>query len=354
MVFRFVALGLFVFAALSSRAQQALPQNLGPTVELAPPAKIPEKAWLDLRQSAPVRSTTQSAPDWVESVGMDTPRVVEGVARSVFRIRLTKPAGDYSVLFFRLFFDDNEDARPEIVAWDEVGAQILRSGALGSGIGVSTSESVMIPAKEVSTIDIEVPGDGKTIRGAYMDWMTIGEIVHPVNADHRDLVAAPFSVPSTLRAPEKDLEQFGTVTATLAPETIHIGPKIDNGAAFQFPMEAQPLLALLTFEVASPHIDAPPEVIVNGENMGAVTLSLPELADPGYRGEMQSLVSGMRFHYTGWLRAQKIIPASALKSGNNDIIVIAGAGTEKSAIRATQVQLKYLWEKSDYLLNTGQ
>src|SRR5581483_5311288 len=289
MVFRFVALGLFVFAALSSRAQQALPQNLGPTVELAPPAKIPEKAWLDLRQSAPVRSTTQSAPDWVESVGMDTPRVVEGVARSVFRIRLTKPAGDYSVLFFRLFFDDNEDARPEIVAWDEVGAQILRSGALGSGIGVSTSESVMIPAKEVSTIDIEVPGDGKTIRGAYMDWMTIGEIVHPVNADHRDLVAAPFSVPSTLRAPEKDLEQFGTVTATLAPETIHIGPKIDNGAAFQFPMEAQPLLALLTFEVASPHIDAPPEVIVNGENMGAVTLSLPELADPGYRGEMQSL-----------------------------------------------------------------
>ena len=82
-------------------------------------------------------------------------------------------------------------------------------------------------------------------------------------------------------------------------------------------------------------------------------MSLPELADPGYRGEMQSLVDGMRFHYTGWLRAQKIIPASALKSGHNEIVVTAGAGTTKSAIRATQVQLKYLWEKSDYLLNTG-
>jgi hypothetical protein len=35
-------------------------------------------------------------------------------------------------------------------------------------------------------------------------------------------------------------------------------------------------------------------------------------------------------------------------------VVIAGAGTAKSAIRSTQVQLKYLWEKSDYLLNTGQ
>lgn len=353
MLFRFVALFL-VSAAMSARAQQLLPQNLGPTVELAPSASIPEKAWIDLRQNAPVRSTTQTAPDWVEAVGMEKPRVSEGVAHSVFRIRLTKPTGDYSVLFLRLFFEDNADARPEILAWDEVGDQILRSGPLGSGVGVATSESVMIPAQEVSSIDIEVPGDGKTIRGAYMDWMTIGEIVHPVNADHRDLVASPFSAPPTLRAPEKDLEQFGTVTATLSAETISIGDKIENGATFQFPIESQPLLALLTFEVASPHVDAPPEVIVNGENVGAVTLSLPELADPGYRGEMQTLISGMRFQYTGWLRAQKIIPASALKSGPNDIVVTAGPGTSKSAIRATQVQLKYLWEKSDYLLNPGE
>ena len=355
MLLRIVACALISSVALSARGQQALPQNLSPTVEVptAGPA-FPEKAWLDLRQNAPVKSTTQTAPDWVESVGMDSPRVVNGVAKSVFRIRLTKPAGDYSVLFFRLFFDDIPDAQPELVAWDEVGAQILRSGPLGSGIGVSTSESVVIPAQEVSTIDIEVPGDGKTVRGAYMDWMTISEVVRPVNADHRDLIAEPFSALPALHAPEQDTEQFGTVTATLAPETIRIGSTMDKGAAFQFGMEAQPLLALLTFEVASPKIDAPPEVYVNGENVGAATLSLPELADPGYRGEMQSLVTQMSFQYTGWVRAQKIVPASSLKIGTNDVIVVAGQGTSSSAIRATQVQLKYLWEKSDYLLNTGQ
>jgi hypothetical protein len=27
-----------------------------------------------------------------------------------------------------------------------------------------------------------------------------------------------------------------------------------------------------------------------------------------------------------------------------------GAGTSNSAIRATQIQLKYLWDKSDYVL----
>jgi hypothetical protein len=48
------------------------------------------------------------------------------------------------------------------------------------------------------------------------------------------------------------------------------------------------------------------------------------------------------------------VPASVLKAGTNDLIVISGAGTPASAIRATQIQLKYLWDKSDYLLQPTQ
>jgi hypothetical protein len=83
-----------------------------------------------------------------------------------------------------------------------------------------------------------------------------------------------------------------------------------------------------------------------------VTLAIPDLADPGYRGESESMTTEMHFQYTGWLRAQKVLPVSNLKTGPNDILIIAGPGTPASAIRATQVQLKYLWEKSDYLLKT--
>jgi hypothetical protein len=61
----------------------------------------------------------------------------------------------------------------------------------------------------------------------------------------------------------------------------------------------------------------------------------------------------MHFNYTGWLRAQKLVPATILKVGANDLVVTNGAGTGASAIRATQVQLKYIWDKSDYLLRTG-
>jgi len=61
----------------------------------------------------------------------------------------------------------------------------------------------------------------------------------------------------------------------------------------------------------------------------------------------------MQFQYTGWLRAQKIVPVASLKAGTNDLIVVNGTGSGSFAIRATQIQLKYLWDKSDYLLKAG-
>ena len=266
---------------------------------------------------------------------------------------MTPPSPDYKILFFRLFFDDKPNQQPELVAWDETGSHILRSGTLGAGMNLPSSDSVIIPMTGASAIDIEVPGDGKTIRAAYLDWMTSSEVVHPVNAEHRDIIPEPFSVVPALHAPPEDVENFGTVTATLAAEAIQLDARTQQNAVFQFPIEAQPLTALLTFEIANPRIDAPPEVYVNGQNIGPVALSLPDLADPGYRGEQEPLTTEMHFNYTGWLRAQKIVPATILKVGANDLVITNGAGTGASAIRATQVQLKYIWDKSDYLLRTG-
>jgi hypothetical protein len=267
---------------------------------------------------------------------------------------VTPPGPDYKILFFRLFFDDKPNQQPELVAWDETGSHILRSGTLGAGMNLPSSDSVIIPMTGASAIDIEVPGDGKTIRAAYLDWMTSSEVVHPVNVEHRDIIAEPFSVVPALHAPPEDVENFGTVTATLAAEAIRLDARTEQNAVFQFPIEAEPLTALLTFEITNPRIDAPPEVYVNGQNVGAVSLTLPDLADPGYRGEAEPLTTDMHFNYTGWVRAQKIVPATALKVGANDLVVTNGARTGASAIRATQIQLKYIWDKSDYLLRTGQ
>jgi hypothetical protein len=350
MLVRIVALFWLIGATSPALAQEAFSDGLPQKESGATEQSTAENAWIDLRQHPSAASRPQSAPSWVEAVNMSSTTGADGTPRSVFRIRVGRPAGDYQVIFFRLFFDDKANARPELVAWDESGTQVLRSGELGSGIGLPSSDSVMIPMSGISTLDIEVPGDGKTIRGAFLDWMTSSEVVHPVNAEHRDIIPEPFSSLPPLHAPEQDLEKFGTVTATLSSETISIGSDAQQGAVFQFGIESQPLLALLTFEVASPRVDSPPEVYINGEDVGPATLTLPELADPGYRGKIESLLKEMHFQYTGWLRAQKLIPVGNLKVGTNDMIITSGSATSTSAIRGTQVQLKYLWEKSDYLL----
>src|SRR6266404_3541291 len=353
MLSRVAALLLLVFAVSSTRGQEVFNDTLAKPAPKAA-AQI-DSAWLDLRQLPAANSKPQASPEWVEAIsivpGDKTPGMPQ---KTVFRIRLTRPNSDAQVLFFRLFFDDNAEQKPQLTAWDESGTVVMQSGPLGAGIGLPTSESMMIPMLGASTIDVEVPGDGTTVRGAFLDWMTSAEVLHPLSAEHRDLIPEPFAAMAPLHAATQDTERFGTVTASLADETIRIGASVSEGAAFQFGLESQPLLALVTFEVASPNIVSPPEILVNGENLGPVSVTLPELADPAYRGQTASLLRGMRFQYTGWLRAQKLVPASNLKVGTNDVLIIGGAGTAASAIRATQIQLKYLWDKTDYQLQTDR
>jgi hypothetical protein len=347
---RALAVILLLLAIPAARAQDVVTNGLRSIPADGTGGNI-GSAWLDLRQAEAANSKPQAAPDWVQSVTIVPPDARAGTApKTVFRIRLARPKADFQVLFFRLFFDDNPDQNPQLLAWDESGTQVLQSGPLGLGLGLPTSETVMVPMVAVSTIDVEVPGDGKSVRGAYLDWMTRAEVLHPLGAQRRDLIPEPFAAMPPLHAPGQDKEMFGTVSATLADETIPIGATFSEGAAFQFGIEALPLLVLLSFEVASPNIEVPPEIFVNGKNLGAVTLNLPDLGDPAYRGESASLLKQMRFQYTGWLRAQKLLPMSSLNVGTNDVIITVGPGTPASAIRATQIQLKYLWDKSDYQL----
>ncbi len=349
MLFRIVAC-VVALGASSAWAQEAF-NNSFSTARAAATERTPaESAWLDLRQTT--NATPQVAPRWIESITLVPVQPADGSpTHTIFRIRVQHPRADLQSMLLRLFFDDKPQQRPSIIAWDESGTQILQSGAMGAGIDLSTSETILLPMIGVSCIDIDVPGDGSTVRGVYLDWMTSRNVSHPLSSDRRSFVPEPFAAAAPLPAQTADKAAFGAVTATLSPDTIRIGASVQQGADFQFGIEAEPLMAMLNFEVASAQIDSPPQVFVNGENIGAASLTLPDLADPAYRGETKRLVGPMRFHYTGWLRAQKIIPAANLRVGTNDVIVIGGVGTPASAIRATQIQLKYLWDKSDYVLD---
>lgn len=352
MLFRVVAFAFLAAIAPLASAQQAVPIGANDWLKPSPSAvAAPDSAWLDLRQIESSHATTQVAPSWVESVSFNSTQTKpEAPAHSTFRIRLIRPNDDCQILLFRLFFDDDPKQQPELVAWDESGSQVFRSGSLGERTGLATSVSSIVPMIGVTAIDLEVPGNGRTVRGAYLDWMKTATVMHPIHAEQHDLMPEPFAAAAPLRTKGEDSEVYGTVTAPLAPGTIPLEPSVQKSASFQFELESRPLVALLSFELASPQIDAAPEIYLNGTDLGVVSLVLPDLADPAYRGVSRSLLDDMKFQYTGWIRAQITVPGSALKAGTNDVIVMAAAGTPKSAIRATQIQLKYLWDKSDYLL----
>ena len=352
---RFLALAMLLCSAFSARAEEVpvTPAERKVEPEPAPATAAPDAsgAWIDLRQISSTKPKPQSAPPWVRAVSLLPAQRKEGVApKTIFRIELAQPHPDLGVVSFRLFFDDKQDQRPRLLASDNDGGLVLQTPPLGLGVNVPTSETVMVPAAGVSLIEVEVPGNGGNIRAAYLDWMKTGEVLRPATGEQRYVLPETFSAASPLRAPAQDTETFGTVTASLAPETIRIGSSTPEAAAFQFPIETLPLVALITFEVANADVDSPPEIIFNGSNLGPVTLALPDLADPGYRGETKALLKQMRFQYTGWVRAQKVVPATALRVGDNDLLVIGGPETGPAAIRATQIQLKYIWEKLDYRL----
>jgi hypothetical protein len=81
-----------------------------------------------------------------------------------------------------------------------------------------------------------------------------------------------------------------------------------------------------------------------------VTVSWPDLADPGYLGLVRPLETGMRFRYAGWLRAQKMIPGAVLKQGTNRLVLTVPAEAGTVAVRNLALQLKHNWKNLDYTI----
>jgi hypothetical protein len=108
---------------------------------------------------------------------------------------------------------------------------------------------------------------------------------------------------------------------------------------------------VLTSQVLGTDIAAPPLVRVNGHDPEAATLFLPDLADPGYQGNARENDSLLSFRYTGWLRAQKVIPGEWLTAGLNTVTLELSNGSEAVAVRSVEVQLKYNWDRFDYVLS---
>lgn len=308
----------------------------------------PFSLWLDF-QTKPGPKVPGGVPIWFESVqkavqpGQQAPN-----QSTTLRIRLRPLGGLTQMLQMRLFFDDRPGMAPVITGWSETGAERFRSQPLGSGLNLPASETLLIPAGDIDYLEINVPGNGANLRGAFLASLKKAEVFHALDFEPPAALADPFGADAGVATSESDQFLFGRVKATLEATTVLAPATEINGANWEFELESVPMLAMASFEVTNANPLAPPELVVNGRVIGAASLHLPDLADPAYLGLVRPDQNQLQFAYAGWLRAQCAIPGAALRAGLNKISLRSPGAGGALAVRALELQLKHDWKYLDY------
>lgn len=297
----------------------------------------PFTAFLDFHALAESRAEARSFPIWLESFEIEAPKSESGtVEKTIFRLRFRPFAGLLDEMLLRVFFEDTQ--KPVVSAWNEIGARIVPPRVLGQGFGLPTSETLAITMAGVDYVDVEVPGDGANVRGAFISALQKTQTRSSMDFASVTLLHDPFNNAPAAQTNSDDVFLYGRVKATLEGGALSLPA---NGAnTFEFELATQPQLAVLTFEILNADLAAPPKIGANETELGAASIILPDLADPAYQSSAQPLQTDLTFHYAGWLRCQKAIPGSALHTGANKLSV-SSPSRGPVAIRAVEVQLKY-------------
>lgn len=339
------------FLALACTAAMATAQETGVLSEQPTPFSV----WLDLHVLAKPGATKPSLPIWFESFQNEPVKAKDGAPpKTVYRLRLRRMPSLHRELLLRVFFDDYIGMQPVVTVWTETGRELFRAAPLGVGAGLPASESLVVPLDGADYLDIEVPGDGSSIRGVLAGSLKDATTKQTIDFQATAEVQDPFGNLPAAQPSEQDLKLFGRVKATVDTEVTGLSPRGESAAQWQFQLAGQPLMAVVTFEVLNGDLAAPPVVSANDGQAGVASIHWPDLSDPGFRGESRPGEPSMRFQYTGWLRAQFAIPGHLLHSGLNSVNIGLAEAGGSVAIRNVELQLKHNWKQFDYILTPAR
>lgn len=310
----------------------------------------PFSVWLDFHALAASGTVHGALPIWLQSVqGHYVPAPAGKPGTTLFRLSFRRLSDLNRNIQLRLFFDDQQGHAPSVTGWTETGELRFEARSLGMGLGLPTSEALLVSMRDVDYLEIESPGDGGNLRGAFVTTLkevsTHQALDFAAPADMED----PFENLAPARPEREDAYLYGRVKATLEVGPVKLGPTAPV-VTFDFELDARPLMAVVAFEILDVDPVYPPDITVNQRPLGAVALHVPDLADPGYEGTVRPLDRDMRFRYAGWLRCQKVIYGTALDAGLNKLVLQLNSHSGPVAIRAVEIQLKHNWQNLDYKL----
>jgi len=309
---------------------------------------VPFSVWLDFAILTRPDPPRVSLPIWLESLQVQhNSAKVDAPEQTIYRLRLRRLGQLNQLLQVRLLFNDDPEASPVITGWTETGTQRYRSEILGNGLNLPTSVALAVPVEGTDYLDVTVPGNGSNLRGVFLSTLAKIQGIAALDFPPTGEIPDPFGNLPAIEPQADDSHLYGRVRATLEAKAV----KLDPDETLDFELDRQPLMALVTFEALNVDISYPPEMTVNSRPLGPVTMHLPDLADPAYRGDVRPLERDMRFRYTGWLRCQTIVPGSALRTGLNSVILRINRQGGSIAVRAVEIQLKHNWQNFDYTVS---
>jgi hypothetical protein len=307
----------------------------------------PFSVWLDFQSLKKSKPQKKGLPIWLESVE----RMAVIRDHAVVRIRFRRMGALTDELQLRLFFVDKEGASPVITGWTETGSTPFSSPPLGEGLGIETSESVIIPATDLDYVDVEVPGDGTNLRGAFVATLRKFETLHGLDFDTPEELADPFGVHARTMELKDDLRLYGRVRAAIDSVPLTIDSKTGGFGSYEFSLESRPLIASISFDVLGASPLEPIQAYLNDAYIGTVSIPFPDLADPAFRGASAPMERDLRFRYTGWVKGQIMIPGSRLVEGLNKFVLSVPNSTGSIVVRTVEIQLKYPSASFEYDLH---
>ncbi len=344
-------------ASLATVALAQTPAGLTPSTEPAPATPLTEEitpfsVWLDFNALANENAERPALPVWFEAFQeLREPAMGAEPPKTTFRLRLRRMPTLHRELLLRVYFDDLPEMQPVVTAWSETGKERFRSPTLGNGLALSTSESLVIPLDGADYVDIAVAGDGSNVRGAFAGSLKSVTTLQTNDFQAPADIVDPFGGAAPMGPEPDDRRLFGRVKALIDPGIVRFSQADGTSAQWPFELVQQPLITVVTFEVLNADLTAPPIVFANAGEPVFASVQWPDLADPGYRGEGRALEPSMRFQYTGWLKAQAVIPGHLLHSGLNKITIGMSEDSGPIAVRNVELQLKQNWKHFDYKLS---
>ena len=339
---------LILICTAALHAQEAAREDVKPLADSPTPFSV----WLDIPVLSKPNAPQPELPIWFESFQTEPVAATDSTPpRMIYRLRLRRTPLLHHEVLLRVFFDDLPEMQPVITAWSETGKERFRSESLGAGTALPSSETVILPVDGTDYVDISVVGNGSNIRGAFAS--SLKDVTARQTQDFQPApeIAEPFGAPAPSPSATEDTKLYGRVSATLDQDIVLLSPKGVSSETWDFDLATQPLVALVTFDVLNADLTATPIVIANDGEPTSAVIHWPDLADPGFRGESRAMEPSMRFQYTGWLRAQAVIPAHLLHSGLNKVVVSLSEESGPVAVRNVSLQLKQNWKHFDYILS---